>query len=379
MRNAGETAATEASKSAPAPRANPDLIGHADAEHDLRRLFEAGRLPHALLLSGPRGIGKATLAFRLARFVLLHAAATSAPDLFAPSSEVGASRAGGDEGLAVPPDSGTFRRVAAGSHADLLTVERGYDPRRRRLRGEIVVDDTREVAAFLRLTAAEGGWRVVIVDGADMMNRNAANALLKILEEPPPRTVLLLVAHSVGRLLPTIRSRCRHLALRPLPTTQLRQLLRRYRPDLAEPQAEALLALAAGSIGRALDLAASGGVALYEEVLALLRDEGGLDAVRLHGFADRLARNDADDSYRVVEDLLAQLLADFALMAAGHEAAEGARGGAALRHLAGRAPAARWAELRDAIGRDFARTDALNLDRKQTVLGAFLAIDGTRG
>ncbi len=95
-------------------------------------------------------------------------------------------------GLAIAPDSGVFHRVASGGHADLLTVERAYDPRRRRLRGEIVVDDTREIGAFLRLTPAEGGWRVVIVDGADEMNRNAANALLKILEEPPRRALLLL-------------------------------------------------------------------------------------------------------------------------------------------------------------------------------------------
>src|SRR4029077_16302490 len=120
------------------------------------------------------------------------------------------------EGLAIAPDSGAFRRVASGGHGDLLTVERAYALRRRRLRGEIIVDNTREIGAFLRLTPAEGGWRVVIVDGADEMNRNAANSLLKILEEPPRRTLLVLVAHSVGLLLPTIRSRCRHISLPPL-------------------------------------------------------------------------------------------------------------------------------------------------------------------
>src|SRR4029077_13207291 len=125
------------------------------------------------------------------------------------------SEAGAGEGLAVAPESGVFRRVAAAGHADLLTVERAYDPRRRRLRSEIVVDDTRAIAAFLRLTPAEGGWRVVVVDGADEMNRNAANALLKILEEPPSRALLLLVAHSPGRLLPTIRSRVRRFPLSP--------------------------------------------------------------------------------------------------------------------------------------------------------------------
>ena len=206
MNNPGEGAASLA----PPPRANPDLLGREAAESDLRRLFEADRLPHALLLSGPRGIGKATLAFRLARFVLAQGAAANGapPALFD----------GGEAGLAVAPESGPFRRVAAGGHADLLTVERAYDPRRRRLRADILVDDTREIAGFLRLTPAEGGWRVVVVDGADEMNRNAANALLKILEEPPQRALLLLVAHSPGRLLPTIRSRCRRFAMAPLPS-----------------------------------------------------------------------------------------------------------------------------------------------------------------
>jgi DNA polymerase III subunit delta' len=355
---------------APAPRTNPELLGHEGAENALRRLFDAGRLPHALLLSGPRGIGKATLAFRLARFVLANGGGEGAlGSLF---GETDAS------GLAIPPDSGTFRRVASGGHADLLTVERAYDPRRRRLRGEIIVENTRGISAFLRLTPAEGGWRVVIVDGADEMNRNAANALLKILEEPPRRSLLLLVAHSPGRLLPTIRSRCRRFPLAPLSPAIVGQLLLRYRPDLPEPQAEALTALSGGSIGRALDLAAAGGVELYESVLALLSRDTGIDPAALHAFADRLARGDSEEAYRAVEELVAQLLARVA-----GAAARGSFGGAAERHesavlqrLGNRAPAARWAELRDEIGRLFARTDALNLDKKQTILGAFFAIEG---
>jgi DNA polymerase III subunit delta' len=286
---------------APAPRSNPELLGH-----------EAGRLPHALLLSGPRGIGKATLAFRFARFVLANGGGEGA---------LGGLFGEGDaSGLAIAPDSGTFRRVASGGHADLLTVERAYDPRRRRLRGEIIVENTREIAAFLRLTPAEGGWRVVIVDGADEMNRNAANALLKILEEPPRRALLLLVAHSPGRLLPTIRSRCRRFPLAPLPPAIVRQLLLRYRPDLPESQAEALTALSGGSIGRALDLAAAGGVELYESVLALLSRDKGIDPAALHSFADRVARGEAEEAYRAVEELVAQLLARVAGGALGRAA-----------------------------------------------------------
>lgn len=348
----GDREAAADATAPPAPRSNVYLLGHEAAEATLRRLFESGRMPHALLLSGPRGIGKATLAYRFARFVLARGAGEGAsPELFEGD--------GDGDGLAIPPDSGTFRRVASGGHADLLTVERAYDPRRRRLRSEIVVDDAREIAAFLRLTAAEGGWRVVVVDGADEMNRTAANSLLKILEEPPRNALLLLVAHSPGRLLPTIRSRCRRFPLAPLPAATMRRLLGQYRPDLPDHQAEALTALSGGSIGRALDLVVAGGVELHATVAKLLDCVD--DTAGLHVFADRLARGEAENAYRAVEELIALELARLA--------ATTAQSGNAAR-------AARWAELREAIGQSFARTDALNLDRKQTILGAFFAIDG---
>jgi DNA polymerase III subunit delta' len=339
---------------APPPRANPDLLGHETIETVLRQNFDAGRLPHALLLSGPRGIGKATLAFRLARYVLTAPSEVPSLDMF------GVPVAAPGSGLAVPPESGVFRRVAAGGHADMLTVERAYDPRRKRLRGEIVVDDAREIGTFLRLTPAEGGWRVVIVDGADEMNRNAANSLLKILEEPPRQTLLILVAHSVGRLLPTIRSRCRSVAVSPLPDGVVRELMARYYPDVGSREAEAVATLAEGSIGRALELIAAGGVELSNTLTGMLSRRGGIDVQALHGFAERLARADAEDSYRTVEELLRQHLAHRAIAAA----RQGTRG-----------EAARWARIRAELDDQFARTDGLNLDKKQTIMSAFFAIE----
>ncbi|HEX6442088.1 MAG TPA: DNA polymerase III subunit delta' [Stellaceae bacterium] len=357
---------------APPPRANPELLGHEAAEAALRRLFEQDRLPHALLLTGPRGIGKATLAFRLARFVLAHS-----------SGEIGAGlfEAAAGEGLFIPPDIGVFRRVASGGHADLLTIERTYNQRLGRLRNEILVDNVREIANFLHLTSAEGGWRVAIVDGAEAMNASSENAVLKILEEPPGRALLLLVSHRPGRLLPTIRSRCRKLRLSPLAPELMRQLLARYRPDLDAQHAEAIAALAEGSIGRALDLASAGGVELYRSVLDLLSRDSGIDATALHAFADRLARREADESYRAVGELIGQLLARLALAAARpfDPSSPSAEDTAVLRRLGGRAPAARWAELRAEIGQSFTRTDDLNLDRKQTILGAFFAIERAGG
>ena len=359
---------------APPPRANPDLLGHERAERELERLYRAGMLPHAILLGGPRGIGKATLAFRFARFLLAQG-----------SGGAGLLGGLGETGLAIDPDSGAFRRVAAGGHADLLTVERAWDPRRKRLRGDIVVEDTREIGEFLRLTAAEEGWRIVIIDGAEEMNRNAANAVLKILEEPPARALLMLVSHSPGQLLPTIRSRCRRLLLRPLPQPVAGGLIASYRPQLDGVEAAILAEISGGSVGRALELVDAGGLALYRSLLELLAPAPALDSAKLHGFADRLARADAEEGYRAVEELLTQLLAQLATGgvrgALGPDqnptGASGVAGTTAIERLAARADPVRWAELCWKIERDFTAARDLNLDRKQAMLGAFFAIAET--
>jgi DNA polymerase-3 subunit delta' len=374
MARAVEPAA--AAESAPPPRANPDLLGHESAARELERLYRAGMLPQAILLGGPRGIGKATLAFRFARFLLAQGSGDDAVDFWGDL---------GETGLAIDPDSGAFRRVAAGGHADLLTVERAWDPRRKRLRGDIVVEDTREIGEFLRLTAAEEGWRIVIVDGAEEMNRNAANAVLKILEEPPSRALLMLVSHSPGRLLPTIRSRCRRLLLRALPQPVAGRLIARYRPQVDGAEAELLAGLCGGSVGRALELVDAGGLGLYRSLLELLVQAPAMDGAKLHGFADRLARADAEDGYRAVEELLTQFSARMATgtargalgpgqIPAGQIAAAEAM---AMQRLGARADPARWAELHGQIERDFTAARDLNLDRKQTMLGAFFAIAQT--
>ena len=254
------------------------------------------------------------------------------------------------------------------------------DPRRRRLRSEIVVDDTREIAAFLRLTAAEGGWRVVIVDGADEMNRNAANALLKILEEPPRRALLLLVAHSPGTAaaddtfaLPALSDDAaaafdRVAASRNLPA----------RP--AGGGSAALIALGRmAASGERSNSRTPAGSSCIERSWHCCRASSGVDPAALHALADRLARAEADDAYRAVEELLSHVLGEIAVGAAG--GSSGRRfcpeSDRVLRRLCTRAPAARWAELREQIAAIFARSDALNLDRKQTILGAFFAIERT--
>jgi DNA polymerase-3 subunit delta' len=227
---------------APEPRANPLLLGHAEAEATILDAMRAGRMHHAWLITGPEGVGKATLAYRFARRLLA------------------GQRHGQQDSLALDPADPVFRRVAATSHADLLTVERVLNEKTKRMKTQIAVEDVRKINGFMSLTPAEGGWRVVVVDGAEELNQASANALLKILEEPPPRAILLLVCSAPGRLLPTIRSRCRRLRLAPLADADMHQLLARYLPQLDADERGRLITLAEGSPGRAIMLAEDEGL-----------------------------------------------------------------------------------------------------------------------
>jgi len=353
---------------APLPRENPELMGQGAAERDLLEAWNAGRLPHAWLFAGRAGIGKATLAYRFARFVLREGAAPPAAGLFGATAP---------DKLEIGADDPVFRRVAAGGHADLLTVERAYDDKRGRLRTEIGVDQIRAVAEFMHLTAAEGGWRVVIVDALDALNLNAANALLKVLEEPPANALLILIAHAPGAVLATIRSRCRLLRLSPLDDATLDGLLLRLRPDLGAAERQSLVGLAEGSAGRALDLIERGGLEVYRAMLGLLGGAPRLDVDALHQLGDKLARASGQAAYEGFTDLygwwLARLIRAGARGVPIPEIVPGERAvGAALLERAG---LDRLVEVWENSTHLFARAESLNLDRKQVVLNAFLALD----
>jgi DNA polymerase III subunit delta' len=327
------------------PRANPDLIGHADAERALLGAWSAGRMPHAWLIAGPRGIGKATVAYRFARFVMAGGAAAGGLFGAAPDS------------LAVAADDPVFRRIAAGGHADLVTLAPGMiHPETGKETQEIVVAQVRHAIEFLFMTAAEGGWRILVVDEAEAMNRNAANALLKVLEEPPARCLILLVSHSPGRLLPTIRSRCRLLTMRVLEDAQIDALLMRHRPELDAAERRVLAGLAKGSIGRAIELADRGGVELHRELTALLDDLPDLDIPAAHALADQAGRagDDAAASFRVVLELMDDWIAR------------------RLRSTTGSPEP--WSEAVERVRRLATATEGLNLDRKQALLAALFAV-----
>lgn len=334
---------------APEPRANPLLLGHEDAETTILEALNHGRLHHAWLLTGAAGIGKATLAFRFARRLFAQGHALSAPEA--------------GNGLGIDPDSAIFRRVAAGTHADLLTVERAYDEKRKKMRGEIVVDDIRAVSDFLRLTPAEGGWRVVIVDGAEHLNRNAANALLKLLEEPPQQAILLLVCAAPGRLLPTIRSRCRRLRLSPLDDNDMSALMAQYLPQMDTDAQHRLTRLSEGAPGKALLLAEGEGLELASTVEDILDAAPRGDLAQAYDLADRLGR--MEDGFNTFMTLLRTSLA-----ARVRDMARQSGAGTA------RAPLEAWGEVWHALTQIQDETERYNLDKRQAIVSSLQLVNG---
>ncbi|MEQ9638863.1 MAG: DNA polymerase III subunit delta' [Alphaproteobacteria bacterium] len=339
------------------PALAPKLVGHQTAAASVRAAIDAGKMAHAWLICGPRGIGKATLAYHIARTLL------------SPPAERGG-------GVNLAPDSPTFRRVAAGGHGDLRVLTLEHDDKRKRMRTEIRVEQVRALGNFFAMTSAEGGWRVAIIDSMDQLNANAANALLKILEEPPERTVLLLVSHAPGRLLPTIRSRCRRLNLRPLTDDEVAEVLRQQADMVVPADAAVLSRLADGSPGLALELAEAGGVDVYGKLVQLLSDLPRVDYAQVHTLADRLARRGAEADYRLWTALVPVWLTRLVRAGVAAEApAEAAAGEAALARRLAAGNLDRWVDVWEKITQLVARTDAVNMDRKQAVLAIFLALE----
>lgn len=345
----------------PHPRETQVLVGHAKAERELAEGFAAGRMHHGLLITGAEGVGKATLAYRFAQHVLAE------PGERDPSGQ----------SLAVSAQTRAARQVLALSHPGLLVIRRAWDFKTKRLASVVAVDEVRRLRAFLSLSAAGGGWRVVIVDTADDMNPSAANALLKSLEEPPPRTIFLLLSSAQGRLLPTIRSRCRTLELQPLAPDVLRaaaeaafQTAGKDAPAAADwPQ---LIRLAGGSVRRALELHGNGGLKLYGRLMALLRALPTPDMGELHALSDELAMPANEQRFELMKGMLLDVLARaIRAGASGHGEADDLD---LVRRLGLEDRLASFAALWETVLADMAEADALNLDRKALMLGIFFKL-----
>jgi len=354
-------------KAPEARRHNSAIFGQSAAEAELLTAYRSGRMPHAWLLAGPGGIGKATLAYRLARFIAAHPDCRTDDVL-------------GAENLGIADEHPVARRMRSGAFPDLIEISAQIsETAAGRGRPVIKVDMIHSGLSRLATTPGAGGWRIVIVDAADDMNASAANAILKRLEEPPARTVFLLISHAPGRLLPTIRSRCRRLDLTLLADDDLRRALgEARRGGGGDTIADEIIALAGGSAGEALRLMDEGGARLAAELMELIGSLPQLDLVRAHKLANRLTGQKADAEFRLFCELLLDWLAQ-AVRAAetgrpGKFAALEPEGGFTLFHLRPLAPwASLWENLNEALG----RTLGLNLDRKQFLMNAFFALEST--
>lgn len=353
---------------APHPRETQRLIGQDTAEAGFLEAFNTGRLHHGWLLIGPEGIGKATLAWRIARFLL----ATPA------GGETGLF--GAPETLDIDPDHPVARRVHAGSEPGLFVLKRPYDEKTKKLKTQITVDEVRRLKGFFALSSADGGRRVVIVDCADDMNTQAANALLKLLEEPPENTTILLISHQPSRLLPTIRSRCRELRLRPLATPDLAEALAQAGAEGRE-NAEALATLSGGSVGGAMRLDQLGGLAVYAQWLAVMGSLPRLDRARAMGLAESAAARGAQGRLDLILDMIDLLLARMARSGAlgrapTPEAAPGE--GEVFARLCPNAQSARkWAAATAEITARSRHGQSVNLDPVSLVLDTVFKLQKT--
>jgi DNA polymerase III subunit delta' len=327
------------------PRRRSDLKGHEAADALILRQHRSGRMHHAWLFAGPRGIGKATLAYRLARFLLAH------PDRHAAANSTS---------LFMPAEAPVAHRIAARGHADLFVLERAYDAKAERLKSEISVDDVRRASSFFGRTAGEGGWRICIIDAAEDLNTESANALLKILEEPPANSLFILVSHQPGRLLPTIRSRCLRLDLSPLSesdTVAVIAAMADQKPEDVERAAQ----LSRGSPGRALELLNSDGAKFFDLLRQMMSRSQSIDLPAKISIADGLQGRDMAEDFTIFSELLISHVADLARRSA----------------LAG--GGASFARAHEEIGNVLREANAVNLDRRQTVLDVLGKLESAKG
>jgi DNA polymerase-3 subunit delta' len=322
----------------PEPSENPRLVGHQEAANLLVAAYRAGKLHHGLLLAGPQGIGKATLAFHLAYHVLKHPNPEMAP-----------------EALEKPdPGSQLFRLIAQDAHPSVLHLTRPLNKDGKSFKTVLTVDEVRRVNRFLSLTAHDGGFRFVIVDATEDMNNSAANALLKNLEEPPARTIFILISHQLGRLLPTIRSRSQVVRLAPLSNSELIEILSAFEAGVPqEPSArQALAEQAGGSARTAILLTQYGGLEIATAAKELLTSRK-LDVAGVYKLADAVSGRDRSIQFGIFNRHVLD------------EIAGAARRAAEIGVL----PANRLSELWQQVNTAIIDAETYNLDRKQHVIG----------
>ncbi len=334
----------------PLPRNNPYVLGHDAAEQLFLQAWKNNALHNSWLISGIEGIGKATLAYKFARFVL------AADD----------KQRENYTNLDISPSNQVYKLIAGNAHPDLKIIERDYtDTDRKKVLkaikdGEqmsaeelgslkksayIRIDDVRTINEFLSKHSSNDGWRVVVIDSIDEMNTASANAVLKILEEPPARTLMLLISHNPNQLLPTIKSRCTKLELKPLTDAHVASLLRRYRPEQSETNIKQITAIASGSIGKALSYVDNNAVQRYQELCQILNSGNKFSISSSLSFAEDAAAN--EDNYTLSKELILKFLSENIKKASNVLA---------------------YADSWDYAVKSFSEVDRLNMDKKQVLI-----------
>jgi DNA polymerase-3 subunit delta' len=341
------------------PRRVHTLFGHKAAITAFEQAWASGRLAHGWLITGPKGVGKATFAYHIARRVL----AASTDDATLPAAP--------DENHPIS------RRMAEQSHADLRVIAPTADggvvlDEKKKPSHDITIDQVRTLSDFMHLKAGEGAWRVVIVDPAENMNPNAANALLKMLEEPPPRTLMLLISHAPGRLLPTIRSRCRVLGLPPLAAEDANRVTENYTGELNPDDRQLLHCLSEGSPGQALQILQQDGLTLYRSLLNAM--EKTMSESTTLQLAEKLAAKAEEDRWSLVANLARQMLHHITMTSEGNlppslPAAETT----AIARIATRQPLPAWLHHYDTICQLIRQDNILHLDRRMLLGQLFTA------
>ena len=347
------------------PRLMNRIVGHDTIEQNLLTAIAENRLPHGLIFSGLKGIGKSTFACRLTKFLLTQNTDPNQDSLFGDAAPATAPTS-----MDTDPAHPDVRLFLAGAHPDILIAERAYDDAKNKYKASIDVAEIRKITPFLRKTSSDAGWRVVIVDDADTMNRNAQNAILKILEEPPKRTIIILIAHRAGNLIPTIKSRTQTINFAPLSNEALSTLIDQSEFPPAAGQKQTLIDLAGGSIGRAIGLMEEEGIEMIQTVTALISTKPDWDAI--HKTADSLARNGQDKAYAQFQSALKTILHTLCKSKARNAPLPNHLKN--LQPLTDQKPLTDLLTLTNTLNTLLDRSTYANLDKKSTILQAITLI-----
>ncbi len=352
------------------PRAATECLGHDIIEHQLLELYNSGRMPHGLIFSGIKGIGKSTMAYRLAKFLFKHGMPADAGevDMF---GEAPVQPTNFD----VDPIEPSSQRVISGGHPDFLSIEREYDSTKNVTKASVAVDDIRKVTPFLRMTAGENGWRVVIIDDADTMTRSSQNALLKILEEPPKNTILVLITHRLGALIPTIRSRARTINFQPLTDNHIEALLEQSEHSIPSDDMDNLIQMSEGSVGRALQFLEEGGLDTLSQINGIFQSYPNWNWSEIHVLSDYFARKGQEQGYESFSYLLRWICEQLCkAKGRGIQPTGQVFQTEALKTLLRNSSLEQLLNICENLEDHFNKVQRANLDKKQAVLRAFSLI-----